>query len=80
MEGMTEEHVAALWSAFKEGKSVVCPRDGDKMAVSVDGSMGLYRLVCVGCGHATPPFESRLQGVRLRGMSSRPPPNNSRDE
>jgi hypothetical protein len=78
-EAMTEEHVLALWSAFKEGKTVVCPRDGNNMAVAVDGAMGLYRLVCVGCGHSTPPFEARMNGVRLRGMSSRPPPGSVRD-
>ena len=75
-EAMTDEHVAELWSAFKAGKLVVCPRDEDAMAVAVDGAMGAYRLICVGCGHATPWFEAKASGVRIRGMSSRPPPGN----
>lgn len=77
-EAMNEEHVTALWSAFKEGKPVICSRDENQMAVAVDGAMGLYRLICVGCGHSTPWFEAKMRGVRIRGMSSRPPPGSIR--
>jgi hypothetical protein len=79
-DAMTLEHVSGLWDAFRSGRPVICTRDEVAMAVSVDSTIGAYRLVCVACGHATPWFESKPgQGIRLRGLSSRPPPAGTRD-
>lgn len=79
-DAMTLEHVTELWDAFRSGRAVICARDAIAMAVCIDSTIGAYRLVCVACGHATPWFESAPStGVRLRGMSSRPPPPGTRD-
>ncbi len=72
---ISEELVASLWTAFRTGKKVACPRDKNAMAANVDGASGSYRLVCVACGHATPWFEAKLGMVtHVRGTSTRPPP------
>ncbi len=73
-EAMSLEHVTVLWDGFRDGRVVICARDGGSMAANVDCTMGTYRLVCVSCGHATPWFECKPgTGVRLRGTSSIPP-------
>ncbi len=74
-EAMSSEHVTWLWEGFRAGQPVDCPRDENLMAVAVDGSSGAYRLICVGCGHATPWFESKPgETIHLRGRTSMPPP------
>ncbi|MBK6696138.1 MAG: hypothetical protein IPG50_28665 [Myxococcales bacterium] len=70
---MTDDLVRALWLVFRAGKAVSCPSDDNAMAVAVDGSMGCYRLVCVACGTATPWFEAKGEGIRVRAQSSPPP-------
>jgi hypothetical protein len=65
----SHEGVTALWDRFRAGEVVPCPADQRPMALSVDGSVGTYRLVCTHCGLATPWFEAGPNGVRLRGSS-----------
>jgi len=69
---MTDELVHELWQAYRAGKEVACPADQKAMAIAIDGSMGCYRIVCVTCGYATPWFEAKGDGVRVRGHSSPP--------
>lgn len=71
--GMAEDVVHDLWTAYRAGKEVACPTDGNPMAVAIDGAMGCYRIVCVACGTATPWFEAKGDGIRVRGQSSPPP-------
>jgi hypothetical protein len=73
MPEMTDDVVRALWHEFRAGKEVVCPADGNAMAVAVDGAMGCYRFVCVTCGNSTPWFEAKGDGIRVRSQSSPPP-------
>lgn len=70
---MTDEVVRELWKAFRGGKDVPCPSDGNAMAVAVDGAVGCYRFVCVTCGTATPWFEAKGGEIRVRGHSTPPP-------
>jgi hypothetical protein len=70
---MTDDAVRDLWHAYRAGKEVPCPADGHAMAMAVDGAMGCYRIVCVTCGSATPWFEAKGEGIRVRGQSSPPP-------
>jgi hypothetical protein len=70
---MTDELVRDLWTVYRAGKDVVCPSDGNAMAIAVDGAMGCYRLVCVTCGTATPWFEAKGDGIRVRAQSTPPP-------
>jgi hypothetical protein len=65
----TPEDVRAAWDRFRSGGSVACAGDGGMVALSVDASSGVYRLVCTSCGLASPWFESGPGGLRLRGQS-----------
>lgn len=57
------------WDDFRAGRGVSCARDGDPVALCVDGSAGAYRFVCVGCGSSSPWFEAGAAGPRVRGVS-----------
>jgi hypothetical protein len=70
---MTDEVIKDLWQEFRGGKEVRCPSDSNPMAVAVDGALGCYRFVCVTCGTATPWFEAKGDGIRVRAQSSPPP-------
>ncbi len=72
-DSMTEEEVTDIWTRFKSGAAVNCAACGDLMAVNVDSGTSSYRLVCVGCGYSSPWFSANLQGLKIRGRSSRPP-------
>ena len=65
----TAEDVKAAWDRFRNGASVPCPSGSGMLALSVDASSGVYRLVCTSCGLASPWFESGPGGLRLRGQS-----------
>jgi hypothetical protein len=72
---ISTEELLPRWDAFREGKQVVCPRDGGAMALAVDATAHAYRLICVDCGAASPWFESKPSGVNVRsGTSSMPAP------
>jgi hypothetical protein len=58
--------IQVLWDAFRQGAVVLCPADGAPLALSVDGSAGVYRFVCTRCGLASPWFESGSGGVHVR--------------
>jgi len=65
----TAEEVKAAWDRFRSGATVLCASDWGPLALSVDASSGVYRLVCTSCGLASPWFESGPGGLRLRGQS-----------
>ena len=60
------EEVRVVWDLFRSGGIVPCPTDAAPMALSVDGSAAIYRLVCTRCGTSSPWFESGANGVVLR--------------
>ena len=64
LEGLRE-----VWERFRAGGTVGCPTEGSPMALSVDGSVGIYRFVCTRCGLASPWFDSGTGGVRVRAHS-----------
>jgi len=64
-----------VWDQFRSGRTVACPTDGAPMALSVDGSVGVYRLVCTTCGTSSVWFESGANGMTLRaGPGKAQPP------
>jgi hypothetical protein len=74
----TTDEFVRLWERFREGHPIECPRDSGPMAVAVDPAAQAYRMVCVCCGAASPWFESRNGGIRIRsGTSSMPAPRTS---
>ena len=64
------DHLVAVWRAFRAGGVAVCRRDGGPMALSVDGAAAAYRFVCVGCGFASPWFSSGPAGLRVHGIGT----------
>jgi hypothetical protein len=63
----TAEELREVWGRFRAGGTVKCPRDGEPLALAVDASAGVYRLVCTTCGVASAWFEAGPDGVRVRG-------------
>jgi hypothetical protein len=57
---------SALWSRFRAGEAIKCPRSGSSFALSVDGVSALYRLGCTECGMSTPWFESNGENITER--------------
>ena len=39
------------------------------MALAVDGTVDIYRFVCVQCGTASPWFEAKLSRIAIKGQS-----------
>jgi hypothetical protein len=68
------EELRAAWDRFRAGDVVPCPLDRAHLALAVDASTGVYRFVCTQCGAASPWFESGPTGLRLRGHSADPLP------
>jgi hypothetical protein len=75
------DELVPLWERFRQGKTVDCPRDGGPVAIAVDAVSHAYRMICVCCGAASPWFESRPGGIRVRsGTSSMPAARSSSSE
>jgi hypothetical protein len=70
----TVEAVREVWDTFRTGSTVACPTDGAPMALSVDGSGGVYRFVCTSCGTSSAWFESGPGGLTLRVAPGKGPP------
>ena len=73
------DELLEVWDRFRTGGTATCPTDGFPMALSVDGTVdgtvGIYRLVCTRCGTASPWFEAGAGGMTLRaGPGKAPPP------
>jgi hypothetical protein len=62
-----------VWEHFRAGGVARCPVDGGPMALGVDGTIDVYRFVCVPCGHASPWFEAKLDRLHIRGQSETSP-------
>lgn len=59
-----------VWERFRDGGVALCPVDGAPMALAVDGSVDIYRFVCVRCGTSSPWFEAKLGGrIIIKGQS-----------
>lgn len=57
------EELPELWLRFRQGHSVPCPRDdGAALALAVEGSSKMYRLVCTECGNSSRWFEPTPEG------------------
>ncbi len=62
-----------VWERFRSGGIAPCPVDGGPMALAVDGSVDIYRFVCVQCGHASPWFEAKLTHLAIKGATPTSP-------
>jgi hypothetical protein len=60
------DELTKVWDTFREGRAVVCRRDGFPLALAVDAAAGAYRFVCTQCGNSSPWFESGTNGMRIR--------------
>jgi hypothetical protein len=69
----TLEELRDVWDLFRTGRTVACPTDGSPMALSVDGSGGVYRFVCTRCGTASVWFESGAGDMTLRADPGKAP-------
>jgi hypothetical protein len=59
-----------VWERFRGGGVAPCPVDGAPMALAVDGTVDVYRFVCVSCGTSSPWFEAKLAGrIFIKGQS-----------
>jgi transcription elongation factor Elf1 len=63
----TTAEVVKLWSKFRGGDAVRCPKCNDhgSMALAVEGFSKSYRLVCTECGLSTPWFEPRQTPIGI---------------
>jgi hypothetical protein len=61
--------VRPLWERFRSGGVALCPNDGAPMALAVEGSIDVYRFVCVRCGTSSPWFEAKMTKLHIRGQS-----------
>jgi hypothetical protein len=60
--------VSAAWDIFRAGGVAPCPADGAPLALAVDGTSLVYRLVCVKCGASSGWFEASFGGkLKMRG-------------
>ncbi len=75
-EALSQAEVTKLWAKFRAGNVVPCPRDAHAFALAVDGAAKAYRLVCTGCGLASPWFASTPSGVVFRQPSITSGPGN----
>ena len=64
---LSHAEVAQLWAKFRAGDVIYCPRDSVGMALAVDGSAKIYRIVCTQCGLASPWFGTTPAGLVFRG-------------
>jgi hypothetical protein len=62
-----------VWERFRSGGIAPCPVDGGPMALAVEGSVDIYRFVCVQCGHASPWFEAKLTHLAIKGATPTSP-------
>jgi ribosomal protein S27AE len=58
-----------VWERFRSGGVAICPSCGSPMALAVDGTIDVYRFVCVQCGTASPWFEAKLARIAIKGQS-----------
>jgi len=64
---LTDAEAASLWETFRSGRVALCPRDGEAMALSVDGASKCYRLVCTHCGIPSRWFSATPTSMTMRG-------------
>lgn len=63
---LSHDEIAKLWSRFRAGEVIRCPRDTSGMALAVDGAAKTYRIVCTQCGLASPWFGTTASGIVFR--------------
>ena len=67
---LSHPEISQLWSKWRAGEVIRCPRDSAGFALAVDGAAKAYRLVCTQCGLASPWFGTTPTGLVFRS----PPP------
>lgn len=72
---LSHAEITQLWSKFRAGEVILCPRDGAGMALAVDGAAKTYRLVCTHCGLASPWFGTTPGGLVFRNPPTTMSPN-----
>lgn len=78
---LSHAEIAQLWTKFRAGEVVQCPRDAGGMALAVDGAAKAYRLVCTQCGLASPWFGTSGNGLVFRSTpTTMSPHGNLHDE
>ncbi len=70
---LSQPEITKLWSQWRAGEVLHCPRDASGMALAVDGAAKAYRIVCTQCGLASPWFGTTPSGLVFRS----PPPTMS---
>lgn len=66
---LTHAEIVKLWSKFRAGEVIYCPRDSFAIALAVDGSSKAYRLVCTQCGLSSPWFGTTPAGIVFRSAA-----------
>lgn len=79
---LSHAEVSQLWTKFRGGEVILCPRDRSGMALAVDGAAKAYRIVCTQCGLASPWFGTTPSGLVFRTASATVSPgsDNAHDE
>ena len=78
---LSHAEISQLWSKWRAGEVIRCPRDEHGMALAVDGAAKAYRLVCTKCGLASPWFGTTPTGLVFRSPPATLGPNgNPQDE
>ena len=72
---LSHAEIAELWTKFRAGEVVPCPRDTAGMALAVDGAAKAYRLVCTQCGLSSPWFGTTPSGLVFRSPPTTMSPN-----
>lgn len=74
---LSHGEISQLWTRWKAGDVIHCPRDNAGMALAVDGAAKAYRLVCTRCGLASPWFGTTPSGLVFRSPPPTVNPNQS---
>jgi hypothetical protein len=77
---LSHAEIVQLWTKFRAGDVIYCPRDHAGMALAVDGAAKSYRIVCTHCGLASPWFGTTPSGLVFRTPPATIGPENIRDE
>jgi hypothetical protein len=72
---LSHAEINQLWTKFRAGEVIRCPRDSAGMALAVDGAAKAYRLVCTKCGLASPWFGTTPTGLVFRSAPATVNPN-----
>lgn len=76
---LSHAEISQLWTKFRSGAVILCPRDSAGMALAVDGAAKAYRIVCTECGLASPWFGTTPNGLVFRSPTATMSPDGHDD-